>query len=405
MFVENEHHRETYVDEIVINGFHNIVIVEANSPRRCRTGRPRCGTGMTMYQYLRNEYSLGLALQRWNQLASPQGTRGLEYCPSETFHGYDRGRDEEFARQKLAGLNPHSIRLVTEWPSKSKLAPKIYGLAESAITEEMINREIRGIETEKVAHTRLPRLMLPYVKNVRELNGTTSAVETSVCTFLGFDGVLALAASESSCPRSRCELSSTVVIGRLRTHCFTEPYIISTNRQLSVMNPIYRLLHPYSENVFSPNKYSIELCAIAYDLEWRFDHQALRADLISREMADEDPNASHGLRLPINDYPFANDGFLIWDALGQCVRLMSTLLPECESHRPTEDPLDEEWKLFMRIRKPHSSDASLLECKRESEAVLDGYRIIPDEEYGRGNGAIMGRRSGYKCAFENLMGD
>lgn len=90
---------------------------------------------------------------------------------------------------------------------------------------------------------------------------------------------------------------------RLRTHCVTEPYIIATNRQLSVMHPIYRLLHPHFrytieinalareslinadgiiENAFTPGKYSMELCAIAYDLEWRFDHQALPADLISR---------------------------------------------------------------------------------------------------------------------------
>ncbi|PQM37356.1 linoleate 13S-lipoxygenase 2-1 chloroplastic-like [Prunus yedoensis var. nudiflora] len=36
-------------------------------------------------------------------------------------------RDEEFSRQTLAGLNPYSIELVTEWPLKSKLDPEIYG--------------------------------------------------------------------------------------------------------------------------------------------------------------------------------------------------------------------------------------------------------------------------------------
>lgn len=90
---------------------------------------------------------------------------------------------------------------------------------------------------------------------------------------------------------------------RLRTHCVTEPYVIATNRQLSVMHPIYRLLHPHFrytmeinalarealinaggtiETCFALGKYAGELASVAYDLEWRFDLQALPADLISR---------------------------------------------------------------------------------------------------------------------------
>lgn len=90
---------------------------------------------------------------------------------------------------------------------------------------------------------------------------------------------------------------------RLRTHCATEPYIIAANRQLSAMHPIYRLLHPHFrytmeinalareslinaggiiEGCFSPEKYSIELSSAAYDQLWRFDMEALPADLIRR---------------------------------------------------------------------------------------------------------------------------
>ena len=92
-------------------------------------------------------------------------------------------------------------------------------------------------------------------------------------------------------------------ICRLRTHCATEPYIIASNRQLSAMHPIYRLLHPHFrytmeinalarealinangiiESGFSPAKYSMELSSAAYDQQWRFDLQALPAYLISR---------------------------------------------------------------------------------------------------------------------------
>lgn len=36
------------------------------------------------------------------------------------------------------------------------------------------------------------------------------------------------------------------------------------------------------ETSFSPRKYSMELCSIAYAKEWRFDQEALPADLIRR---------------------------------------------------------------------------------------------------------------------------
>lgn len=94
-----------------------------------------------------------------------------------------------------------------------------------------------------------------------------------------------------------------MLFDRLRTHCVTEPYVIATNRQLSEMHPINKLLHPHFrytmeinalarealinadgtiETSFSPGKYSIEISSAAYALEWRFDTQALPADLIRR---------------------------------------------------------------------------------------------------------------------------
>jgi lipoxygenase len=69
------------------------------------------------------------------------------------------------------------------------------------------------------------------------------------------------------------------------------------------------------ELTFSPQKYAMELSSVAYDKLWRFDMEALPADLVRRGMAEEDPTAEHGLKLAIKDYPFANDGLLIWDAI------------------------------------------------------------------------------------------
>ncbi|ERN11644.1 hypothetical protein AMTR_s00022p00207070 [Amborella trichopoda] len=73
------------------------------------------------------------------------------------------------------------------------------------------------------------------------------------------------------------------------------------------------------ESCFSPGKYSVELSSYAYVLTWRFDKEALPADLIKRGLAEEDPTAEHGVKLVIEDYPFANDGLLIWSAIKQWV--------------------------------------------------------------------------------------
>ncbi|RDX61858.1 Linoleate 13S-lipoxygenase 2-1, chloroplastic, partial [Mucuna pruriens] len=69
------------------------------------------------------------------------------------------------------------------------------------------------------------------------------------------------------------------------------------------------------ETSFTPGKYSILLSSIAYDKQWQFNLQSLPADLIHRGIAVEDPTAPHGLKLAIEDYPYANDGLVLWDAI------------------------------------------------------------------------------------------
>ncbi|KAJ0083832.1 hypothetical protein Patl1_29828 [Pistacia atlantica] len=286
-------------------------------------------------------------------------------------------RDEEFARQTLAGLNPLCIKLVTEWPLKSTLDPAVYGPPESKITKEIIEKEIKGFMTvdEAIKQKKLfildyHDLMLPYVQKVRTLKNTTLYGSRTVF-FLTPDGTLRPLAIElvrppmdgkpqwkevytpswnsTDCWLWRLAKAQVLAIDSgyhqlishwLRTHCCTEPYIIATNRQLSVMHPIYRLLHPHFrytmeinalareklinadgiiESTFSPGKFSMELSSAVYDALWRFDHEALPQDLINRGMAVEDPNSPHGLKLTIEDYPYANDGLVLWDALKQWV--------------------------------------------------------------------------------------
>ncbi|XP_073226130.1 linoleate 13S-lipoxygenase 2-1, chloroplastic-like isoform X2 [Cicer arietinum] len=427
-------------------------------------------------------------------------------------------RDEEFGRQTIAGLNPCCIQLVTEWPLKSKLDPNIYGPAESAITTEIIEREISGFTTvEKAIKEKKLFILdyhdffLPLVEEVRKLEGTT-LYGSRTLFFLTHDGTLRPLAIELTRPPMDGKPqwrqvftpswhSTAVWLWRLakahvlahdssyhqlvshwlRTHCCTEPYIIATNRQLSAMHPIYRLLLPHFrytmeinvlarealinadgiiESSFTPKKLSILVSSMAYDQHWQFDLQALPNDLIHRGMAEKDPNAPHGLKLAIEDYPYANDGLLLWDAIKSWVtdyvkhyykessfvvekdeelqawweeiknvghgdkkdetwwpnlktnedliEILTTIVWITSGHHaavnfgqynyagyfpnrpaiarnnmPTEDPLDQEWELFLE--KP---EVTLLNCfpsQIQATTVMTVLDILsshsPDEEY------------------------
>ncbi|KAL8170849.1 hypothetical protein V2J09_022653, partial [Rumex salicifolius] len=288
--------------------------------------------------------------------AVADGEEGLLRFESPALFDRDRFswmRDEEFARQTLAGLNPCSINLVTEWPLKSKLDPNIYGPPESALTTEVVQQIIGGfysveeaIKQKKLFIIDYHDIFLPYVNKVRELKGTTMYGSRTLFCLMPDETLMPIAIELTRPPSDGKPLWKEVytpiggstdswlwkfakahvlahdsgyhqlVSHWLRTHCCVEPYIIATNRQLSAMHPIYRLLDPHFrytmeinalarealinaggiiESSFTPGKYSIE------------------------GMATEDPRAPHGLKLTIRDYPFANDGLLVWDSIKEWV--------------------------------------------------------------------------------------
>ncbi|KAJ7945523.1 Lipoxygenase [Quillaja saponaria] len=285
-------------------------------------------------------------------------------------------RDSEFARQTLAGVNPVNIELLKEFPILSKLDPAVYGPRESAITKELIEQELHGLSMEKAIEEKrlfildFHDMLLPFIKKINSLPGRKAYASRTVL-FYSQSGILLPIAIElslspaPSSPRNKrvythghdatmhwiwklakahaCSNDAGIhqlVNHWLRTHACMEPYIIATHRQLSSMHPIYKLLHPHMrytleinalarqslingggviEACFSPGKYGMELSSAAYENMWRFDMESLPADLVRRGMAVKDPSMPCGVKLVIEDYPYAADGLLIWSAIQEWV--------------------------------------------------------------------------------------
>ncbi|XP_020598154.1 probable linoleate 9S-lipoxygenase 5 [Phalaenopsis equestris] len=93
----------------------------------------------------------------------------------------------------------------------------------------------------------------------------------------------------------------------LRTHAVMEPFVIATNRHLSAMHPINKLLLPHYrdtmninalarqslinaggllEFIIFPSKYTMEMSSSVYK-SWNFVEQGLPSDLLKRGMAGD----------------------------------------------------------------------------------------------------------------------
>ncbi|KAJ6348078.1 hypothetical protein OIU76_004539 [Salix suchowensis] len=286
-------------------------------------------------------------------------------------------RDDEFAREAVSGINPVSIERLRVFPPKSNLDPEIYGPLESALKEEHILGHLNGLsvsqalEENKLFMIDYHDIYLPFLDRINALDGR-KAYATRTLFFLTPLGTLKPIAIELSLPpagpnsRSKrvvtppvdatgswiwqlakahvCSNDASVhqlVHHWLRTHASLEPFILAAHRQLSAMHPVFKLLDPHMrytleinalarqnlingdgviESCFTPGQYSMEISAAAYKNFWRFDKESLHADLIRRGMAVPDPSQPHGLKLLLEDYPYAQDGLLIWSAIESWVR-------------------------------------------------------------------------------------
>lgn len=298
----------------------------------------------------------------------------LQYIQPQLFYKdrFSWLRDDTVGRQVLAGINPLQVQLLKAFPPVSDLDPAIYGPRESAIKAEQIERQLGGLtvksamEQKKLFIVDYHDAFLPFINQINALEDRKMYASRSIF-YLNTQGTFTPVAIELSLPpreglpeqqrvftpgqdatshwfwqlakaHAACNNAGfhQLVNHWLRTHAAVEPYVIATHRCLSFMHPISKLLHPHLrytmeinalarqalingggviETCFAPGPFSMSISAAAYKSSWRFDMESLPADLIRRGMAEEDPKSPYGLRLLIEDYPYATDGLLIWNAI------------------------------------------------------------------------------------------
>ncbi|WVY97890.1 hypothetical protein V8G54_030041 [Vigna mungo] len=314
--------------------------------------------------------------------------------------------DEEFAREMLAGINPVIIRGLQEFPPASKLDPKLYGNQTSTITKEHIGSNLEGLTVdEAIKESRLFILdlhdaVIPYIRRINSTSTKTYASRTIL--FLQKNGTLKPLAIELSLPhpegdqygaiskvytpveqgveKSFWQLAKAYVVvvdsgyhqlisHWLHTHAVIEPFILATNRQLSVLHPIHKLLQPHFrdtmninalgrqilinaggalESTVCPSRYSMEFSSVLYK-DWVFPEQALPEDLVKRGVAVKDPTSPYGLRLLIEDYPFASDGLEIWFAIRTWVQDYCSFYYKENDTVKNDNELQSWWKEIREV--------------------------------------------------------
>ncbi|CAN6287139.1 unnamed protein product [Urochloa humidicola] len=286
--------------------------------------------------------------------------------------------DEEFARETLAGVNPVIIKRLTKFPVKSTLDPSQYGDHTSKITEAHIQHNLEGYTVQNALKKNKLFILdhhdhfMPYLDRINKLEGNFIYASRTLL-FLKDDGTLKPVAIELSLPHPDGQQhgadskvytpAHTGVDGHiwqlakayacvndsawhqlishwLNTHAVIEPFVIATNRQLSVVHPVHKLLSPHYRDTLNinalarqtlinaggifertvfPGKYALGMSSDVYK-SWNFNEQALPADLVKRGVAVPDQTSPYGVRLLIKDYPYAVDGLVIWWAIEQWVK-------------------------------------------------------------------------------------
>ncbi|RZC47531.1 hypothetical protein C5167_040493 [Papaver somniferum] len=345
-----------------------------------------------------NSSSSSGGFEFFKELFRSDGEKPFKFPKADVIHVDESAwrSDEEFAREMLSGVNPVDISLLQEFPPTSKLDPQVYGDHTSSITKEHIEKNLNGLTVNEALEKKKLFVLdhidetIPYLNLINSTSTKCYAARTVL--LLQEDGTLKPLAIELSLVHPDGEIHGAVnkvvtpsqegVEGSiwqlakayvavndsschqlcshwLYTHATIEPFIIATNRQLSVLHPIYKLLQPHFrdtmninafarqllvsegglvELVVFPSKYSMQFSSLAYK-QWVFTDNALPEELIKRGMAVKDPSKPHGLSLLIEDYPYAVDGLEVWSAINDWVR------EYCSIYYPNDESVQSDTEL------------------------------------------------------------
>ncbi|KAJ4824049.1 hypothetical protein Tsubulata_038929 [Turnera subulata] len=329
-------------------------------------------------------------------------SRLVEFPPkskldANLYGNQDSSITEENIKNNLDGYSVDEVIFHLFLVSHEKMISEQYGLNHfDSVNHQRLKAMLeQAIKNNKLFILDHHDVVMPYLRRINTTSTKTYASRTIL--FLKEDGCLKPIAIELSLPHpegdnlgaiskvytpsdegvegSLWQLAKAYVAvndsGRhqlishwLSTHGVIEPFIIAANRQLSVLHPIYKLLHPHFrdtmninafariivisaggvlESTVFPSRYAMEMSSAAYK-SWVFTEQAVPEDLKKRGMAVEDPNSPHGLRLLIQDYPYAVDGLEIWFAIKGWVKDYCSYYYKTDEMVQKDSELQSWWK-------------------------------------------------------------
>lgn len=270
--------------------------------------------------------------------------------------------DAEFGRQYKAGINPLVLSALKALPTNNSTLQDNQALIERSMEGNTIEELMSQVRSGAP-----PRIfMVDYETYLEEWAHKVNVLGEDRCLYAGRcimyqkdDMRLVPVAIEMHAPETSAsqlvlytpydppqvwQLAKTafnnidstyhqLVSHWLRTHCAVEPYIIATDRNLSQLHPVYKILQPHLqytyrinadarkvlvaantviELLFTTSSESMQLSSRVYN-DWKFTDQAFPQDVINRGLAR--PVEGGGLEIIAEDYPYCEDGLLIWDAL------------------------------------------------------------------------------------------
>ncbi|KAE9453177.1 hypothetical protein C3L33_14919, partial [Rhododendron williamsianum] len=241
-------------------------------PRRGRTGRPPTKSEFDTFQDVLNLYEGGIRL--------PNGINHKEIracIPGEFLKELARSDGERFLKFPM----PDVIKAdKSAWRTDEEFAREMVAGVNPVVIRRLqefppaSKLDPMVIKNKKLFILDHHDALMPYLRRINSTSTKTYATRTIL--LLQDDGTLKPLAIELSLPHPQGDSQGA------------------------------------TSQVFTPQSMALK--------NWNFTEQALPADLLKRGVAIPDSTQPHGLRLLIEDYPYAVDGLEIWSAIETWVR-------------------------------------------------------------------------------------